>query len=495
MRRGTQDHSEKTSAQVAAVSVIIVVCTGNRPDAIDAIGSIGSIRFATRSAAQDIPETWGLSGYHIHRQTEGMRAWAVALSVVLLVGPTVVGWRLSCHLHDQLGSLPDTKQRFLVLGTNDHHAAGLGNVLSFFPAAFYFAQFTNRQIVVHDKSLLGRFCRLVNCPFPSVQQMALVYPSIFTEYNVYHQRIVTARDFRAIFDAKQPMPTDDMVTSTGIDGKSDWWLNFRNLSHCVVKLSGCTLGDITCSERFALQTLVPGPFDDGAAAVVRSSIRGLTDGHLSSLFQLPHEYAPRFDVAVHIRNQFKTFESGNYSAVDEEATRWLETADAQEYCDKLLTHMQTFLDKAQASRKQPLHDAWNGSLAVYVTADNSVVKAHVAQLLQQRLTQYPTLFVMMANATVSHVKHGSVADAASSFTRAVFDWYALSLSNVVITYRKELKGASTFVWSAARVSGTRDRTNFEVGASVGTQAFQFHRDRGGRAALGRIWHFANFDLD
>jgi hypothetical protein len=425
-----------------------------------------------------------------------MRAGAIALSLVLLVivGQVAVGWRHSCHLHDT-GSLADEKQQYLVLGTNDHHAAGLGNVLAFFPAAFYFAQFTNRQIVINDKSLLGRFCRLVNCPFPSVQQMALVYPFTFTEYNVYHQKIVTPRDFRAIFDGRQAMPTDLMVTSTGIDGKSDWWHNFRNLSHCVVKLSGCTLGDVTCSERFALQTLVPGPFASSALPVLRSSVEGLPDGHLLSLFRLPHEYAPRFDVAVHIRNQFKSFESGNYSDVDEEAARWLETADATEYCDKLLLHMQTFLDKAQIKRHQPTYDVWNGSLAVYVTADNSVVKAHVAQLLRQRLTQHSTLFVMIANATVSHVKHASGAEAASSIAHAVFDWYALSLSDVVITYRKELKGASTFVWSAARVSGTRDRTNFEGGTSVGTQAFQFHRDRGGRAALGRIWYFANYDLD
>ncbi len=51
--------------------------------------------------------------------------------------------------------------------------AGIGNFIIFFPAAFYLAALTGREIIIVDSSLLGEMCRILHCGFPLLSDMRL----------------------------------------------------------------------------------------------------------------------------------------------------------------------------------------------------------------------------------------------------------------------------------------------------------------------------------
>lgn len=411
---------------------------------------------------------------------------------------------------------------YLVLGTNDQKTIGLGNTIAFFPAAFYFAVFTKRRIVINDNSLLGQFCRTIHCGFPLISQMRLEQPELFSDYNIYHLRIVSAKDFRSIFDGRQPLHEEEiLLTTTGIDAKSEWWMYFNQLMLCAARVSGCVVGDITCAERHAFQSLVHGPFSplsSNQISYLMNHIRGLSaEAKKATLTALPRAYASRFDIAIHLRNQFTYFEKAPTiaSSVDSnssipnakvivqepEALEWLNSTDADELFQQIEKQTLEFSNRVNNQRNTTLQP-----VKVYLSADSDIVKQHLhARLWRQLPLGTRFQIVHVEGVPVHHVKHHILSTVSSSdetstqlsdsFIATVFDWYALSLSNVVLAWRKGgSKGISTFVFSAAKVSGTRSKTDFEQGDSVGTQAFHFHHNRFGRLVLGRFWSFPNVEV-
>lgn len=99
----------------------------------------------------------------------------------------------------------------------------------------------------------------------------------------------------------------------------------------------------------------------------------------------------------------------------------------------------------------------------------------------------------------------------------MFDWYALSLANIVLAWRKgSTDMISTFVHSAQRVSGivvllaflvrvirdddccvnvsagTTERTdvNAPVGHGIGTKGYQLVRDRRGNMRWAQMWSYS-----
>ena len=50
-------------------------------------------------------------------------------------------------------------RKWMALGLVEE-GTGLGNLLLFFPAAYYFAAFTSREIVLLDESNIGLFCQV-----------------------------------------------------------------------------------------------------------------------------------------------------------------------------------------------------------------------------------------------------------------------------------------------------------------------------------------------
>jgi hypothetical protein len=50
--------------------------------------------------------------------------------------------------------------------------------LVFYPAAYYFAVFTGRDVLIIDDSLLGEMCSILNCGFPKLSEVAVAFPSL-----------------------------------------------------------------------------------------------------------------------------------------------------------------------------------------------------------------------------------------------------------------------------------------------------------------------------
>ena len=73
----------------------------------------------------------------------------------------------------------------------------------------------------------------------------------------------------------------------------------------------------------------------------------------------------------------------------------------------------------------------------------------------------------------------------------IFDWYALSLTNVVLAWRKgSTHMVSTFVQSAARVSGTMKRSIIHRAlgkGGVGTFGIQLQRNKQGHYFWNPFW--------
>src|SRR4051794_10154137 len=91
--------------------------------------------------------------------------------------------KIECRDPDAGGTAQNKDRKFLILGSPgaDSGGAGIGNFLIFYPAAFYFAAFTGRDILISDKSALGEMCNIVHCGFPYVSQLALAFPNILNE--------------------------------------------------------------------------------------------------------------------------------------------------------------------------------------------------------------------------------------------------------------------------------------------------------------------------
>ena len=69
----------------------------------------------------------------------------------------------TCRNPDLGGQVPadvHEQQKYLLITGG---GAGIGNFLIFYPAAFYFAVLSGRDIVVMDDSLIGEMCRVLHC--------------------------------------------------------------------------------------------------------------------------------------------------------------------------------------------------------------------------------------------------------------------------------------------------------------------------------------------
>ena len=89
------------------------------------------------------------------------------------------------------------------------------------------------------------------------------------------------------------------------------------------------MGDVMCAERHAFQRLIRGPFKSALTQSEEMRIHGVPDNFKHSILTLPHSYAPRLDVAIHLRTQFHHFESfanGSDPNYKKEVYDWLQVA-------------------------------------------------------------------------------------------------------------------------------------------------------------------------
>ena len=284
-----------------------------------------------------------------------------------------------------------------------------------------------------------------------------------------------------------------VVTGWGYTSASDWWAYFNTTVHCVKKITGCDLGDIPCADRHAYQRLIRGPFKSALSSKEETRISGVPDHIKHAILTLPHAYAPRLDAAIHIRAQFHHFEKLSSISDPEykkEVAEWLNSTEK----DHVFTELERkVLEVLKESRSQQ-NISDSEPAYVYLASDNEYVKDNFAAILENKDHHHFEIRVMRVETKfVQHVKNLSKMKKATDnegLLDLVFDWYALSLANVVFAWRKgSTTMVSTFVHSAQRVSGTTERTDphAPLGHGVGTKGYQLIKDKRGNPRWDLMW--------
>ncbi len=158
-----------------------------------------------------------------------------------------------------------------------------------------------------DDSLFAEFCSIVHCGFPLYSQVKLAFPHVLTD--AVKPRGAKQWDFRRHLDG-HALITDLIVLAEGYKYASGWYGGEHNFSNwCIPKLTGCSIHDVSCHDRHALQHLVRGPFH---SRIVENpnlyKVVGVPPNLRKGIMTLPHAMAPRLDAAVHLRCQFRHFE-------------------------------------------------------------------------------------------------------------------------------------------------------------------------------------------
>jgi len=375
------------------------------------------------------------------------------------------------------------------------HGGGIGNYLIFYPAAFYFAAITGRDILITDGSLIAEMCSVIQCGFPLYSEAQAAFPALLTEKPSY--RPYKVWDFkRHLFG--EGLLEDRVIQADGYKYASGWYHEHNYSDWCVRKLSGCRSGDISCEDRYAYQKLIRGPFKSQAHSDFFRYLVGVPPNLKKGILSLPHALAPRLDAAVHLRCQFKHFEylvgpdDSLWPQYVKEVNDFLHStapnAGMQLFRiieEKIVEELQTILDERKRQREhrklllEPVrgvlssinsdsgnnlsqaewlaeHDLYHGDSSdrvyIYLGSDNDQVKEAFAAYM-----------VNHANVSVMRVKTGQTIVHAkdvnylkrndSGVFTLVMDWYAFSLANVVFAWRRDTAMISTFAQSAQRASG------------------------------------------
>lgn len=126
------------------------------------------------------------------------------------------------------------ERKFLMIGGL---GAGIGNFLVFYPAAYYFAALTGRDILVLDGSLIDEMCKVLECGFPRVGDMKSAFPSIVNDHSVQHSRGAKVYDFHRHFSGEAVI-NEQFVTAHGYKYMSGWYSNIHRAEECLHQITG-----------------------------------------------------------------------------------------------------------------------------------------------------------------------------------------------------------------------------------------------------------------
>ena len=418
-------------------------------------------------------------------------------SLSFLLSVTLVYWLVAviipsnanvvCRDPDLGGQVHSKDRKFVLIGGA---GAGIGNFLIFFPAAYYFAALTGRDLIVTDDSAFGELCEVLICGFPKLSEVRAAFPKILNDQAIGNLKGAKVWDMARHLSGEAPL-NEIVVRADGYKYMSGWYDGNAQADECITRLTGCVPGDISCHDRHALQRLVRGPFKLQYALTEESRIIGVPQNLKHAIFSLPHSYSPRLDAAVHMRCQFMHFER---LVGPEDGAAWLDaikerddfvTAHGPHLFQTLETkivEMIPFIKQtaAEASRRRKLYlDIYqesyrkltgesgnaevaeiaaeysgrddDGKVYIYLASDNEIVKEAFAHYL----TDHRNISVMrmMNRGNIVHAKNLNYLRQANNNTGVIdlmVDWYALTLSNVLLAWRRDTGLLSTFAQVSCR---------------------------------------------
>ena len=405
-----------------------------------------------------------------------------------------------CRDPDLGGQQPEraNERKFLLFGCEECTGAGFGNQMIFFPSAYYFAALTGRDLLIFDNSVIGEFCKHIECGFPMVSKMSVAYPELLGKKQLENMKSAKVYDFRKHMDGSKLLEEYSIIRADGYMPASEWWVYYNGSSQCIERLTGCEKGDISCTERHAFQRLVRGPFKSSLLTVKdEERLIGLPPHIKHAILSLPHNYAPRVDLAVHLRSQFHHFEELtdiNDPKYKKEVQDWLNSTEGAMVFKDL-----DFLVNDLISDRPKVVKNKAAVVYLYLASDNEEVKEAFADYL---LKKHPTYKVLRVKSKfIVHIKNMAKLKSATDnegIFDLLFDWYALTLSDLIVAWRRGGGGGShivsTFVHSAQRVSGTIERTNTSapIGHGIGTRGIQMSYHKG-RLKFEDMWTYAVMD--
>jgi len=373
---------------------------------------------------------------------------------------------------------------------------GIGNSIVFFPNAFIFAALTGRDILIGDHSALTELCTVLTCGYPRVSTIAKSLPD--PQSRTFPQaKSIKVYDMGEYFRGDMLIDSDHVHVDGFLPHLTGWYRYLENntepAAECLAMITGCRNGgDISCISRYALQSWIRGPFASTFSDVEMSRIKGIPPYIMNGLLTLPHAYATRFDVGIHLRIQFTSFEKGlsaTHEAYQKEVKDWLEAPLAEHIYKVFETQLLTKLEEAkdpdfvsQDYVGNEVRDLNKDPYLVFIASDNQEVKENFIEYLKSDkspVSMMKNLYLIYTDAKeIVHIKNihnVKTITAGEGIMDLAFDWYALSLSNVILNYRTGGRLLSTFVHSASWTSGNMEPTNktAPIGKGIGCKAYTY----------------------
>ena len=386
----------------------------------------------------------------------------------------------------QLGAQKLNLSRYLVI-SYPSLGKGFGNEIVFFPSLYMFAAVSGRGIIICDGGLIFELCSIITCGFPYYSNMASSFPVLLPWKLLKHPRHIRTKDFISFVEGKY-LVENTVIVPDGFFWKSNWWITNSEAAECARKISGCELYDVLCVERHAYQSLIRGPFLAKASEQHQHRIVGMPSHIKHGILSLPYSYAPRVSASVHFRAQFDAFENMTGSADQsyrDEVFEWLNSSTGQ----RVFSDMESMLTlKLQSTQHSIDQSALPQNISyVYVAADDAYVKDAFIRMIEHK---YPNIKAMRIESNnIGHTKDVKLMKNMTNNEGVfdmVFDWYTLSLSNVVLAWRRNTNMLSTYIATAVKVSGERGRKNlseskYDETLGVGSRGMQLHYDKNGKA--------------
>ena len=301
---------------------------------------------------------------------------------------------------------------------------------------------------VIDDSDLGLMCKVIVCGFPFLSRFAATYPN---------DAVHTQKHFQILQrflnnDIHERFPNIDSFIN-----KSHWILEYEKSNHTASQIAdytSCPLGDIGCAEAFALKRLIVGPFYPSHGGDFIQRLQGVDGEYAFKLTNISWIESPRFNAAIHFRNQFPHFERRvdvDDPQYQKKVESWLNGSE----CKAIFQMMREKLVEMfsiQSNRTSRQHTI----VTVFVAADNEMVKhAFRSYLTSSRSIHFNTVY--SSSDGIMHYGTCSKCRTEQVIRSLSYDWYLLSLSKVFLSWRNGgVLLTSTYLCSAAALAaGTR----------------------------------------
>jgi hypothetical protein len=381
------------------------------------------------------------------------------LSFLFIVNSNSVAEYHKFHCRVPNSEKYNTNSTFLIF-SKEHGEQGLGNDLVYFPAFYFVAVMTGRDIVINNNSPVGHLCKVIHCGFIMKSQLIHHFPILLSKY----KKDFTIKDVTKHFQYLNLTLFDNPVLESNHfqSHLSGWILKFNESKSCITQLSGCMIGDINCAEQYAFQQLIKGPFNTSLVPLLYDRVKGIDVNILGAILNNPYIQLPRFDAAIHIRLQSKSLERNTHSTNSN--ISYFDSPTGELILNYYRDSLNTYLFSNTTNWNNRITNSYTSNRTkpiIYVSVDDSKEKLILIEKMRNITFFHQPIDICYIhnNKHITHTKYWKHDDEKdeehlhNSILDTIYDWYSLSLSNIIYAYRHKVNNldmTSTFALSASR---------------------------------------------